>query len=116
MTRGVILALATTTALSACAGGNNNMFGNRQSFDGQFFRVKLSDERGNPARFTVTVNDARRSLIGARDASVTKASQHCVEQFGRSDLTWDVSPDVEDAQLPIINGDLVMMGTCDGWR
>ncbi|MBY6166459.1 lipoprotein [Pseudooceanicola nitratireducens] len=113
----LILSLVAVTALTACGRkGNNNMFGNRQSFDGQYFRVKLDKDRANRAAFVVTVNDAGRSVLGAREAARHRANTYCIRQYGRSDLTWDVSPDVEDADLPIVNGALVLSGECQGWR
>ncbi|MBB04575.1 MAG: hypothetical protein CML03_03515 [Pseudooceanicola sp.] len=115
MTRTLILALVAMTALSACAKNGGNPFGNREAYDGHFFRVKLDRNRDDRAAFGVTVNDAGRSLIGAREAARQKANEYCIRQFGRSDLTWVVSPDVEDAQLPIVNGALVMRGECAGW-
>lgn len=117
MTRVLILSLVAVTALSACGrSGAGNVWGNRLQFDGQYFRVQLSTERGNRSDFTVTVNDAVRTLTGAREAAEHRANKHCVKQYGTSDLTWDVSPDVEDSELPIVNGDLILKGTCDGWR
>lgn len=117
MTRATLILLAAVTTLAACGNGNgNNALGNRQSYDGVYFRARVSDAKDNPAQFTVTVNNATRTLAGARDAARTGAHEHCIKQFGVSDLTWQTSPDVEDAQLPLSNGDLILSGTCDGWR
>jgi hypothetical protein len=115
MTRALILSLVALSTLAAC-GKNNNAFGNRQAFDGQYFRVRVSAERDDKAQFTVTVHDATRSLVGARDAAITKVSEHCIKLSGRSDRTWEISPEVPDEDLPIINGDLILKGTCDGWQ
>lgn len=117
MTRIILLSLIAVSALSACAKrGDGNLWGNRELFDGQFFRVKLDVDRDARQNFVVVVNDAGKSLVGARDAAVKKANEHCISQFGRSDLSWEVSPFVEDAELPIVDGDLMLKGTCDGWR
>lgn len=111
--RTITLTLVALTTLSACT---KNPWGNRQLFDGQYFRVQASANKEDRTQFVVTVHDAGRSLVGARMAAVTRANQYCVTQFGRSDLVWEVSPEVEDAQLPIANGDLILRGTCDGWQ
>ncbi|WP_375173513.1 hypothetical protein [Pseudooceanicola sp.] len=117
MRRVFILSLVAVTALTACnRGGKGNPWGNRQLFDGQYFRVKLDSDKDDRRQFVVTVNDAGKSLVGARTAAITKASEHCVKGFGTSDMVWEVSPEVEDAELPLVNGDLVLKGTCDGWR
>ena len=113
MMRTLTLTLVALTALSACT---KNPWGNRQLFDGQYFRTQAGGIKEDRTQFVVTVHDAGRSLVGARMAAVTRANQYCVQQFGRSDLTWDVEPEVEDALLPISNGDLIMKGTCDGWQ
>lgn len=116
MTRFIILALVAMTGLTACGKGKGNPWGNREQFDGQYFRVKASGDRDARQNFVVTVNDARKTLAGARGAGIARANEYCIREFGRSDLTWDISPEVEDAQLPLVNGDLVLRGTCDGWR
>jgi len=118
MKRSLILALIALTALSACAKGRGkgNPWGNRDLYDGQYFRVKLSSDRDNRENFVVTVNDARKTLVGARMAAEHRANEHCVAQFGSSDLTWVTPPETEDELLPIVNGDLILEGTCEGWR
>jgi len=113
----LILSLAAVTALSACSKrGENNMFGNRQAYDGVYFRAKVDKNRDNRAAFTVSVRDAGKTLTGAREAARHRANEYCIRQFGSSALTWDVSPDVEDTALPLVNGDLILSGECDGWR
>lgn len=117
MRNALIISLVALTALSACAKrGNNNLFGNREAYDGQYFRAKIDRDRDNRAAFSVSVREANRTLTGAREAARHKANEYCIRQFGSSDLTWDVSPDVDDATLPLINGDLVLSGECAGWR
>ncbi|EAQ01808.1 hypothetical protein OB2597_00285 [Pseudooceanicola batsensis HTCC2597] len=118
MTRILILALVAVTALSACSrqGGGRNLLGNRVEFDGQYFRTRVSSDRENRAAFVVTVRDPGRSLVGAREAARHKANEYCIRQYGLSDIEWDISPDAEDAALPIIDRELVLSGVCEGWR
>jgi hypothetical protein len=105
------------TAVPACGRiGKGNPWGNRQLFDGQYFRVRVTSERDDRATFIVVVSDAGKTLIGAREAGITKASEYCVKKYGRSDMVWASGPNVEDDQLQIVNGDLILKGTCDGWR
>lgn len=117
MMRGaIVISLVALTALGACGKGKGNMFGNKQAYDGVYFRPKVDSKRDSREVFTVTVRDAGKSLVGAREAARHAANKHCIQQFGSSDLTWDVSPDVEDAALPLINGSLVLSGQCEGFR
>lgn len=118
MIRALVLMLIATTTLSACGnwGGKGNPWGNRVAYDGAYFRVKASGDKENRQNFTVDVRDAGKTLVGARQAASAKAAEYCIRQYGRSDMTWEVSPEVEDAMLPIVEGDLILRGTCDGWR
>ena len=116
MTRVLILSLVALTVLSACSRGQRgNLWGNRQMFDGQYFRAKLESDKTNRKAFQVTVNDARKTLVGAREAARVKAVEYCIRQYGRSDITWAQAPDVEDANLTLVNGALVVSGECAGW-
>ena len=117
MKRALILSLVAMTVLSACGkAGTRNLFGFRQAYDGVYFRPKVSGDRQNRHMFTVSVKDAGQTLVGAREAARHKANEYCIRQFGSSEITWAVSPDVEDDQLPLINGELVLSGECAGWR
>ncbi|WP_407492659.1 hypothetical protein [Pseudooceanicola sp. MF1-13] len=117
MIRGaLVISLVALTALGACGKRGGNAFGNRIAFDGAYFRVKVDRDRDMPQAFTVTVRDAGKTLDGAREAARHKANEYCIRQYGNSDLTWDVSPDVDAAALPLVNGDLILSGECDGWR
>ncbi|MGI3168171.1 hypothetical protein ACRARG_03405 [Pseudooceanicola sp. C21-150M6] len=118
--RTVTLLAAASLALTACSGvrdfGKKGFWGNRPAFDGQYYRVKLASDKENRERFSVTVTDATKSLTGAREAARHRANEYCIEQFGLSEKDWDVSPDVDDAALPLTpKGDLVLSGECKGW-
>lgn len=117
MMRGaIVISLVALTALAACSKKGGNTFGNRIEFDGVYFRTKLDRDRDVPKQFTVSVRDAAKTLTGAREAARHKANEYCIRQFGSSELTWDVSPDVEDAALPLVDGALVLSGECAGFR
>lgn len=117
MKRVMILSLVALAALSACGkSGSRDLFGVRQAYDGVYFRAKVDADRDNRQFFTVSVKDAGQTLVGAREAARHKGNEYCIRQFGTSDITWAVDPDVEDAQLPLVNGELILSGECAGWR
>ncbi len=112
----LVLAVALTAGVAGCGKrGPNNALGHRQQFDGQYFRAKIDKDRDNRAQFIVSVNDAGRSLVGAREAGRVKAVEYCIRQYGLSDIDWVQSPDVEDDELSLVNGDLILSGACKGW-
>ncbi len=81
-------------------------------FDGQFYRAKISTERGARQDFTVSVRPVSASLEGAREAARYEATVYCVNNYGSSDISWVVGPDAEDAALPISNDTLLLQGSC----
>lgn len=98
-------------SLTACG----TLSEDRQAFDGVAFRASLAAEKEDNRNFTVEVRDAGQSLAGAREAGRYEAVQHCIENFGNSRMSWSQGPDVEDAELQIVDGDLILKGQCAGW-
>lgn len=116
--RGTLLALGAVVALTGCAtisGVTDRITGsNRQAFDGQFFRAAIAFDRDAPADFVVRVQDAAKTLTGAREAGRYEATKHCIEYFGNSESVWQVGPDSPDEAL-VFDGDaLVLTGRCAG--
>lgn len=109
--RNVILAMLAGLSLTACG----TLSDDRQTFDGVAFRAKLSAEKEDNRNFTVEVRDPVQSLAGAREAGRYEAVQYCIETFGNSRMTWSQGPDVEDAELQIVDDVLILKGRCAGW-
>ncbi|SDN39280.1 hypothetical protein SAMN05216196_101392 [Lutimaribacter pacificus] len=111
VTRIVILLGLSGLALAGCG----TLSDDRQTFDGVAFRASLSADKEDKRNFSVEVRDAAKSLAGAREAGRYEAVQHCIENFGNSRMSWSQGPDVEDADLQVADGDLILKGQCAGW-
>ena len=86
------------------------------AFDGVYFAANLSADETNPHNFTIAVKDARKSLVGAREAGRYEANKYCIKYYGNSEKTWTRGPDATDPQLVFSDkGDLLMSGSCVGW-
>jgi hypothetical protein len=114
--RGTFLILAALVVLTGC-GVVSNVTGaltgsNRQAFDGQVFRASLAADRTDPAPFVVRVQQAGKSLTGAREAGRFEATKHCIQYFGNSEAIWTVGPDSPDEALVFDGDTLVMTGRC----
>lgn len=112
-----VLMLGALVILTGC-GAISNVTGrltggDRQTFDGQLFRASVAFDRANPADFAVRVNDAGKSITGAREAGRFEATKHCITYFGTSSALWQVGPDSPEQEL-VFDGDaLVVTGRCD---
>lgn len=101
-------------ALAGCSNGGRLLDG-RESFDGAYFRARLSADRGDRQSFSVEVQRASQTLAGAREAGRHKAVQHCIAMFGNSYIDWAQGPDVEDRDLVLDRDTLQLRGRCRGW-
>lgn len=114
MIRTVLIALLVVPALAGCA-TLENVAGKtkRVTFDGKLFRASAQRSDDDRARFFVTVNDAGKSLKGAREAGRYKATEYCIKNFGTSRIAWVAGPDVADEALQLsVSGQLQMEGVC----
>ena len=82
------------------------------TFDGQYFRTKVSKVDGQRDVFTVRVRDVSRSLEGARGAARHAGNSYCVGNYGSSEIDWVVGPDTPDEELPIVDDAIVFQGVC----
>ena len=114
--RSIGLAFGALVALTGCGVVSNvtdTLTGSgRQAFDGQFFRASVDFDRAAPADFVVRVQQAGRSLEGAREAGRFEATKHCVTYFGNSETVWAVGPDSPDSALVLDGDTLVLSGRC----
>ncbi|WP_306005966.1 hypothetical protein [Aquicoccus porphyridii] len=108
-----IIGGALIAALLAGCGITDRARANRVAFDGVEFRPRSQQVGEAREEFAITVPRASQSLVGARAAGAHEATRYCIENFGRSDLEWEIGP--EDEELLIENGTLTLRGRCDGW-
>jgi len=110
------IALGAMVALTGCGVVSNVTDrltgGGRQVFEGQYFRASLAHDRSAPADFVVRVQDAGKSLTGAREAGRYEATKHCIAYFGNSAAVWAVGPDSPDTALVFEGDTLVLSGRC----
>ena len=107
VTRSAFMALIALLSVTACGQDEDAI-----RFDGQVFSSRLKSERGDRARFVVTARPVSASLAGAREAARYEATSYCVNEYGSSDIDWQVSPDAEEAELPIEGDTLTLQGEC----
>lgn len=107
MIRSLVLGTATVAMLAGCTSSQN-----RIAYDGEFFRAKLSKVDRQRDEFIVTVRNPEKSLSGARLAAHHEAVQHCIENYGSSDVIWNSDPLDEEAEARIIDGRLTYRGKC----
>ena len=107
MMRFVVLSCCAAIALAGCGVDEDDIL-----FDGQYFKTRLKSERGDRPNFTVTARPVSASLLGAREAARYEATVYCVNNYGRSDIAWDVGPDSPDDALTIDSDTLVFAGRC----
>jgi hypothetical protein len=79
-------------------------------FDGQRYRGAVKSDRKNRQDFTVTINQVSKSIEGAIGSAEYKATQHCIQYYGTSDIIWTVGPD--STPLPVVNDTLTLRGSC----
>lgn len=103
-------ALALTAAVAGCGGGG---FWNQDPvlFEGVEFRQKSSPvSRDDRRSFEVAVRPVSASLTGAREAGKYEGTRYCIQNFGNSDIKWQIGPDSE--VLPVEDDTLTLTGRC----
>lgn len=110
MTR-VLCILAMAATLGGCE--RAGIFkSNAPVFDGQRFRTVVKSQRRNRQDFTVTVYQVSKSVEGARASALYKATQHCIQFYGTSEIDWTVAPDAEGQSLRVVDDTLTFKGSC----
>lgn len=84
----------------------------RITFDGKYFRTKISKVDGQRDVFTLLVKNASQSIDGAREAARYDATVYCVNLYGSSDITWVVGPDSPSESLRLVDDSLTFSGSC----
>lgn len=109
-----ILCLLSLSVLSSCGWAKNiQSRKNRVLFENQYFPARLTTTREDKLAFSVSVDRIDQGLVPAREAGRFEATKYCIDKFGRSDVIWTQGPDVEDAELQLDNGRLILEGRCD---
>ena len=103
ITFGLIAALT----LTACTNDDD-----RIRFDGHYFRTKVKTVDRQLDQFTVQIRNVSQSLEGARQAGRFAGVEHCVGNFGSSDIIWTVGPETPAQNLQIVDDTLIFRGTC----
>jgi len=104
--------IAMIAALGVFAVAGCNAGSNRITYDGQFFRTSVKAVDKNRDTFVVTVRDASKSLLGARQSAHQEGTEYCLRTFGNSAIKWDIDPLDEEAQPRIEGGAMIFQGTC----
>lgn len=87
--------------------------GERVQFEDQFFRAKASKgSNGQRESFVVEVADAASNFEGALGAGRFEATRYCINNFGTSDVDWELGPDDPPEALLSDRGRLIFRGTC----
>ena len=107
MSKMIMIAVAGTLGLAACTDSKN-----RIAHDGQFFRAKISKVDKQRDSFVVSVKEPGKSVKGARSAAHHKATAYCVENFGTSQIIWQVNPLDETVPLTVADNQISFQGVC----
>ncbi|WP_238367086.1 hypothetical protein [Mesobacterium pallidum] len=84
----------------------------RPSFDGKYFRARVSAERDVRQNFFVTVQPVSASLDGAREAARYEAVKYCIKRYGSSDILWSAGPDETPTGYAIDGDAATFRGAC----
>lgn len=84
-------------------------------FEDQVFRAKVSGDKEDRTRFSITIPKVGGNIEGARQAGEFEAARYCITQYGRSDLIWEAGPDRPVESLRPVDDQLTFTGRCEGW-
>ncbi|MGH1425333.1 MAG: hypothetical protein ACRBBU_11440 [Pseudooceanicola sp.] len=114
-----LVMIAGLVAVSGCSvlqgAGRLASFNNRQTFEGFYYPARVAVDPTAAEKFEIAVSRATQSLSGAKEAGRYAAVKYCLKQFGQTDITWSISPDMDDAALTIADDTLTLRGECKGW-
>ncbi|MGR3803574.1 hypothetical protein [Marinibacterium profundimaris] len=104
-------ALVAVTVTGGCSSG---FFSSREAvlFDGIDFRRKAkTPDRNDRKSFQVTVRPVSASMSAARRAGKYEGTSYCINNFGNSDIKWQIGPEAE--VVPVENDTLTLVGRCN---
>ena len=103
-------ALAVLTAVTGCG----DVLWNQEKvlFEGVEYKHKSSAvSRDDKRSFEVQVRPVSASMVGAREAGKYEGTRYCIQNYGNSDIKWQVGPDSQ--VLPVENDTLTLRGRCN---
>lgn len=111
------LCVLVALALVVPAAGCNKIKPRKKTefaFDGVHFKTRVEKvDKDDRSHVRVQVRKATQSIDGAKEAGRYAATVYCVEQYGSSKIEWKRGgPDDENDTLTLVEGNLVMEGTC----
>jgi hypothetical protein len=99
--------VAAVVVLAGCENKNDRIL-----FDGAYFRTTVKKVDKQLDVFTVQIRNVSQSLDGASEAGEYAGIDHCVRNFGTSDIEWSIGPDTPAEQLRVIDDNLIFSGVC----
>lgn len=103
----VLIAALCALGLAGCSNNKNLIL-----YEGQAFRAKVGKVDKQRDVFVVTVKDAGKSIDGARAAAHQRGTEYCVENFGTSQIIWNVDPLDPQTQITLTDNTLTFQGQC----
>lgn len=109
----IILGLCAALALTAVSGCSRIKKDDGLRFDGQRMRINAKRvDKDDRTLFTVTAAPVSRSLEGAKGAAHYGGTEYCIENFGTSNIKWDIAPNSEEAATQVNRDTLTLKGQC----
>lgn len=108
---GLALAGVALLVLASCGSVTGS---NRPLYGGVPFKAKAKpiDKKADRALFAVTIKDAMRSEVGAREAADHAGTSYCISNYGSSKITWVNDPANLDMALRLDGRDAQFQGSC----
>ncbi|MBU2982078.1 hypothetical protein KO498_09670 [Lentibacter algarum] len=102
--------------VSGCEQAKDKLTRNSYYYEGVTFKSKIVKSKESRENFQVIIRNATLGLTGAREAARLAANRYCIENYGSTDITYgSQSPDTENEDLVLNDGQLVLDGKCAGW-
>jgi outer membrane murein-binding lipoprotein Lpp len=106
-----ILGISAVALSAAVLAGCENL-GNRQTFEGKYFRAKTSKVDKQRDVFVVNVKGVSQSEAGARQAAYHTGVSYCLKNFGASNIVWAQDPLDEEQPLRVADDQIDIQGRC----
>lgn len=121
----IAILLVAVATLAGCATVNRVASGVTSPFRGDGFRGTASEVEGTRFRtrlnvvsddrrgFVTATRGAARAVSAAAEAGRLRGVEHCIREFGGSEIAWDVAPgDAAAAGALAEDGALLLRGVC----
>lgn len=109
----VTFGLCAALALTAVSGCSRLQKDDGLRFDGERMRISAKRvSKDDRSFFTVTAGPVSRSLAGAKGAAHYGGTEYCIENFGTSNIKWEIAPSDEAADTQVNRDTLLLKGQC----